>query len=124
MNMLKRLFEMERLLMKLKKGLTLREVAGQYVIVPTGKAVREIRGMFYMNKVGAYLWNCMGEAEFQKEDLTAELRQRFPNVDADRIESDVEAFLKEVRNRNLLEGEPGGGYAYIRVPVRAHEKRK
>ena len=31
--------------MKLKDGLILREVAGQYVIVPTGKMVQEVRGI-------------------------------------------------------------------------------
>ena len=31
--------------MKLKDGLILREVAGQYVIVPTGKRVQEVLGI-------------------------------------------------------------------------------
>ena len=30
--------------MKLKDGLILREVAGQYVIVPTGKRVKDVTG--------------------------------------------------------------------------------
>ena len=43
--------------MKLRDGLVLREVAGQYVIVPTGAAVREVTDIVYISASAAYLWN-------------------------------------------------------------------
>lgn len=55
--------------MKLKEGLVLREVAGQYVIVPTGAAVREVTDIVYISASAAYLWNYMANHEFEKEDL-------------------------------------------------------
>ncbi len=40
--------------MRLKDGLILREVAGQYVIVPTGKRVQEVTWHHYITKPAAY----------------------------------------------------------------------
>ena len=45
--------------MKLKDGLILREVAGQYVIVPTGKRVQEVTNIVYISSSAAYLWDYM-----------------------------------------------------------------
>lgn len=53
--------------MKLKDGLILREVAGQYVIVPTGKRVQEVIGINYITKPAAYLWDYMKDHEFEKK---------------------------------------------------------
>ena len=43
--------------MKLRDGLVLREVAGQYVIVPTGAAVREVTDIVYISASAADGWN-------------------------------------------------------------------
>ena len=39
--------------MRLKDGLILREVAGQFVIVPTGKRVREVTNTVYISSSAA-----------------------------------------------------------------------
>ena len=54
--------------MKLKDQLILREVAGQYVIVPTGKRVQEVTSIVYISSSAAYLWDYMKDHEFEKED--------------------------------------------------------
>ena len=42
------------------------EIAGDYVIIPTGKTVLKFNGLITVNEVGAYLWKLL-----QKEvDLT------------------------------------------------------
>ena len=51
--------------MKLKDGLLLREVAGQYVIVPTGKRVQEFPRVNYMTADAAYLWNRFTDTTLQ-----------------------------------------------------------
>ena len=55
--------------MKLKDQLILREVAGQYVIVPTGKRVREVTSVVYISSSAAYLWDYMKDHDFTKEEL-------------------------------------------------------
>ena len=50
--------------MKLKDQLMLREVAGQYVIIPTGERVREVTSIVYISSSAAYLWDYMKDHEF------------------------------------------------------------
>lgn len=45
--------------MRLKDGLILREVAGQFVIVPTGRRVKEVTSIVYISSSAAYLWDYM-----------------------------------------------------------------
>ena len=61
--------------MKLKDGLILREVAGQFVVVPTGKRVQEVTSIVYISSSGAYLWDYMKDHEFQKEDLVKKIQE-------------------------------------------------
>ena len=66
--------------MKLKNGLILREVAGQYVIVPTGKRVQEITSVVYISSSAAYLWDYMKDHEFEKEDLVDRIMLHYEGV--------------------------------------------
>ena len=42
--------------MKVQKEFVLREIAGDYVIIPTGKTVLSFNGLITVNEVGADLW--------------------------------------------------------------------
>ena len=66
--------------MRLKDGLILREVAGQYVIIPTGKRVREVTEVLYMTKPAAALWNYMQNHDFEKEDLIKLTMERYADA--------------------------------------------
>ena len=43
--------------MKLKDGLVLKEVAGHYIIVPTGNRVNEILSVVNISSSEAHLWD-------------------------------------------------------------------
>ena len=62
--------------MRLKDGLILREVAGQFVIVPTGRRVKEVTSIVYISSSAAYLWDYMKDEEFEKEDLVNRVMER------------------------------------------------
>ena len=66
--------------MKLKDGLILREVAGQYVIVPTGKRVQEVTSIVYISSSAAYLWDYMKDHEFEKQDLVTQIMEHYTGV--------------------------------------------
>ena len=107
--------------MKLKDGLILRKVAGQFVIVPTGKRVREIPNTVYISSSAAYLWDYMKEHIFTKEKLADLILQEYTGVTRDVVEKDIEEFLGILKSNNILEPEPGdpapqGGS--VRVVVR------
>lgn len=89
--------------MKLKDGLILREVAGQYVIVPTGKRVREVTDINYITKPAAYLWDYMKNHEFEKEDLIRLTLERYTDVTREQVSADLDKFLKGLAEKGILE---------------------
>lgn len=91
--------------MRLKDGLVLREVAGQYVIVPTGKRVREIPGVNYITQPAAYLWDYMQGHDFEKEDLIRLTLERYADATREQVSRDLDIFLKGLAEKGILEVE-------------------
>ena len=89
--------------MKLKDGLILREVAGQYVIVPTGKRVQEVTNIVYISSSAAYLWEYMKDHEFEKEDLVKRIMEHYTGVTEEKAAEDVEKFLKILADNNIMD---------------------
>lgn len=102
--------------MKLKDGLILREVAGQYVIVPTGKRVQEILGVVYLNRMGFFLWSHINNCEFEKEDLIFLLQSHYPKIDKKQLQSDIDAFVDALEKKRLLDNGEQSGWAYASFP--------
>lgn len=102
--------------MKLKDGLILREVAGQYVVVPTGKRVQEVTSIVYISSSGAYLWDYMKEHEFEKEDLVAKIMEHYSGVTEEKAAADIEKFLKTLADNNILDDGITRGRVFVRMP--------
>lgn len=102
--------------MKLKDGLILREVAGQYVVVPTGKRVQEVTSIVYISSSGAYLWDYMKDHEFEKEDLVAKIMEHYGGVTEEQAAADIEKFLKTLADNNILDDGITRGRVFVRMP--------
>ena len=102
--------------LKLKDGLILREVAGQYVVVPTGKRVQEVTSIVYISSSGAYLWDYMKDHEFEKEDLVAKIMEHYSGVTEEQAAADIEKFLKTLANNNILDDGITRGRVFVRMP--------
>ena len=102
--------------MKLKDGLILREVAGQYVVVPTGKRVQEVTSIVYISSSGAYLWDYMTDHEFEKEDLVAKIMEHYSGVTEEQAAADIEKFLKTLADNNILDDGITRGRVFVRMP--------
>ena len=99
--------------MKLKDGLLLRQVAGQYVIVPTGERVREVTGVHYLTPRAAWLWGQMEGKDFQPEELMELAQAHFTGVTKEQLETDISAFLKALGDANVLEdGKMRGNFTF------------
>ena len=90
--------------MKLKDGLILREVAGQYVIVPTGKRVKEVPGIVNISSFEAHLWDYMKDHEFEREELVDLLMKEHGGMTREKALADVDHFLEVLTINNILEG--------------------
>ena len=89
--------------MKLKDGLILREVAGQYVIVPTGKRVKDVTNIVYISSSAAYLWDYMKDHEFEKEDLVKRILEHYSGVTEEKADADIDKFLNTLSINNILD---------------------
>lgn len=108
--------------MKLKDGLILREVAGQYVIVPTGKRVREVTNIVYISSSAAYLWDYMKDHEFEKEDLVKRIMEHYTGVTEEKASEDIDKFLNMLSANNILDD--GIVRGKIAVQVSAKDERR
>ena len=102
--------------MKLKDQLILREVAGQYVIVPTGKRVKEVTNIVYISASAAYLWDYMKDHEFEKEDLVQRIMEHYTGVTEEKAREDIEKFLKILADNNILDDGIIRGRTFVRMP--------
>lgn len=102
--------------MRLKDRLILREVAGQYVIVPTGKRVQEVTSIVYISASAAYLWDYMKDHEFEKEDLVQRIMEHYTGVTEEKAREDIEKFLKILADNNILDDGITRGRVFVRMP--------
>lgn len=107
--------------MRLKDGLILREVAGQYVIVPTGKRVREVTNIVYISASAAYLWDYMKDHEFEKDDLVKRVMEHYTGVTEERAAEDIDKFLKLLGDNNILDDGVIRGSVFVRMPDRGRK---
>ena len=54
--------------MQIKKEFVLREIAGEYIIIPTGSTALEFNGLITVNEVGVLLWKMLQD-EVSMEQL-------------------------------------------------------
>lgn len=87
--------------MKIKKGLILKEVAGNYLVVAVGSAVKTVKGMITLNETGAFLWKLV-EQGTDRADLIKNLLNEY-EVDEQTASKDVDTFIKSLEDAKLLE---------------------
>lgn len=87
--------------MKIKENYMLRKVADTYVVVPIGKEVSNFNGMINLNSAGAFLWQQLeNNISF---DALLELFMAEYEVDADTATKDLQRFISNLEESNLLE---------------------
>lgn len=87
--------------MKIEKEFVLREIAGDYVIIPTGKTVLEFNGLATINEVGVFLWKLL-ENEITEDELVTKLLEEY-EVDEETARKDVDEFLDVLVANKVLE---------------------
>lgn len=86
--------------MKIDKQFILRKIAGDYVIIPTGKTALAFNGMITVNEQGAFLWQQLGD-ETTEEQLVDALLNEY-DVDRKTAQEDVAEFLQVLRHYDIL----------------------
>lgn len=87
--------------MRLKSGFMLREIAGQWVVVPLGERVVEFNGIMTLSESGSLIWKLM-EKGVLTEDIVAALLAEY-DVEESQVRIDVEDFLDSLKANDLIE---------------------
>ena len=85
--------------MKLKDGFVLREVAGEFVVLPSGDEL-DLNMMIVLNGTGAFLWGHLNT----ENDEDALVRALLSEYDVDEVTArdSVAAFVKKLYEHKLL----------------------
>jgi len=86
--------------MKIKSDYIMREVAGNHVVVPTGKAALDFSGVMTLNETGAFLWNLLVEDRTEAELLSALLAEY--DVEKAIAELDISQFISRLKAADLF----------------------
>ena len=62
--------------MRIEKEFILREIAGDYVIVPTGKTALEFNGLITVNELGAFIWKKM-QQDISEDNLVSAILDEY-----------------------------------------------
>ncbi len=86
--------------MKLKNEFTLREIAGDYIVIPTGENYLDFGAVISLNETGAFLWKQL-EAVRSAEELAQALVEEY-GIDFETAAADASDFVKLLGEHGLL----------------------
>ena len=87
--------------MKIQKEFVLREIAGDYVIIPTGKTTLTFNGLITVNEVGAALWKML-QSDKSLGDLIQGILDEY-DVEESVAREDIQEFLETSRKNGILD---------------------
>lgn len=90
--------------MKLKKDLVLREIAGQYMIMPVGR-LSQICKLMHISSSAAFIWKIMEQGEFTEDSLVEQALAEYTDVTEDILRKDIHNFLELLDNNYMLDSE-------------------
>ena len=87
--------------MKIREGFILRQVLDIYAVIGVGSEAYMPNRIMSVNETGAFLWRMLENGAEKQELIDALLREY--ETDPQTAEKDVDAFLKELQDKGLVE---------------------
>ncbi|MBQ3782461.1 MAG: PqqD family protein [Lachnospiraceae bacterium] len=87
--------------MKIKEDMMLRNINGEWMVIPMGERLMEFTGMLRLNESGAFMWNYLQEGT-TKENLVEALLSEY-EVDEQTATKAVDEFVEMLKTENILE---------------------
>lgn len=88
--------------MKLNMDFVLREIAGEYMLIPVGSGA-EVNGMIVLNKVGADIWKYLSET-CERDYVLAKLIDQY-DAPEETLAKDLDAFLVNLKEKHAIKDE-------------------
>lgn len=86
--------------LKVSDEMILRNIAGEYILIPVGAAALKIHGMISLSESGLLLWNKLQEECSETELVDAILSEY--EIDNDTAVQDVRAFVNKLESIGIL----------------------
>lgn len=86
--------------MRINKEFVLREIAGEYIIIPTGSTALEFNGLITVNEIGVTLWKMLQE-DVTVEQLVSGILEEY-EVEEEEARADIEEFLEVLVKGGIL----------------------
>ena len=87
--------------MKASSDFVLRNVAGEYILMPKGAAIGSFGGVVLLNSLSAFIWEKL-QKNVTRDELLAQILANY-EVDEETASADLDASLAQFREMQLLE---------------------
>lgn len=86
--------------MKVSNEFILREIAGEYMLVPVGKAAADFSGLIVLNETGSTIFKALS-VERTVDEVVDEVLAQY-DIDRPTAQEHVEEFLQQLREIHAL----------------------
>ena len=86
--------------LQVSKEMILREIAGEYLLIPTGQTALRVHGMIRLSESGLLLWKKLQNKTTEEEMVNAILDEYI--IDRETATTDVRAFIDQMRKVGVL----------------------
>ncbi len=86
--------------MQLRDNFTIKEIVGDYIVVPTGENYLDFGAVISINESGAFLWKQLQDNK-SVDELSSALAEEY-GIETDVAKADVEEFVALLKEHNLI----------------------
>ena len=87
--------------MKAKSGFVLREVVGEYILMPAGENIGHFNGTIVMNDVAALVWEKL-QNPVSRDDLLAAILDKY-SIWEEVAAADLDQLLEKLKDYGVIE---------------------
>ncbi|WP_333698487.1 PqqD family protein [Bacteroides congonensis] len=87
--------------MKWKKGLVLRRIGSEHIIIEPDKGVVDMAKVYTLNEAAAWLWQQLEEREFTAGQMEELLMRRY-EVAYEQVREDVQTLVAQLKMQGLI----------------------
>ena len=89
--------------MRLTDGYMLKEIAGNYVVIPVGQNIVDYKSMLHLNETGAFIWKLL-ESCTTYDSIIDALASEYEATPEERsiLQNDLDDFIHQMKSMKLL----------------------
>ncbi len=87
--------------LKIKENFVLKEIAGEYVIIPLGEEAARHRGLMTLNETGAFIWEHLMKGEDRQ--MIAEAMAAEYGIETKEAAEDLGVYLAHLEKLGVME---------------------